>query len=274
MINFKDILCVIVIYKSVYKNSKTYKTFIDKVKGLNIYICDNSPNSQLCNDDNIVQYNYTSQNIGLSKSYNNACEYAQKHKYEWMLLLDQDSDFTNVNITDYVSAINDNPKVFLFAPSVKCENKFMSPINLKNIFPHLEKEKSNVGIQSLFNYSPINSGMCINVEAFIKCGGYDANVFLDYSDYIFIKRFRKIFKSFYLMDKTIYQNLSTINDNKEQTINRYKLFCLSINSINKENIYDRIYYSLLVIKRCVSIMFRKACIEPCIICFKYLAHKL
>lgn len=274
MINSKDILCVIVLYKSIYNECKTYRTFIQKNKDINVYICDNSPCRQICEDYTVVKYDHSSFNLGLSKSYNKACDYAKINNYNWILLLDQDTDFSNVSIKDYIDVINSDKEVSLIAPLVKCGDKFMSPINLNNRFPHLESKIPQGKIMSLFDYSPINSGICVSVDAFIKSGGYDNNVFLDYSDYIFIKRFRKIYDCFYLLDKIVYQTLSVISDDKKQTMNRYKLFCSSIHNISKDNITEQVYYGLIVVKRCISIMLKNKCYGSWKICYKYLTHKL
>ena len=106
MINSKDILCVIVLYKSIYNECKTYRTFIQKNKDINVYICDNSPCRQNCEDYTVVKYDHSSFNLGLSKSYNKACDYAKINNYNWILLLDQDTDFSNVSIKDYIAKID------------------------------------------------------------------------------------------------------------------------------------------------------------------------
>ncbi len=275
MITLEDFLFVIVIYKNDYRLTKTYRTLLSHYSGINIFIYDNSPKRQKVVDTtNYVEYVNNPANPGLSFAYNEAACYAKNRNFKWILLLDQDTDFSNVSIKDYINVINSDIKVSLIAPLVKCGDKFMSPINLNNRFPHLESKIPQGKIMSLFDYSPINSGICVSVDAFIKSGGYDNNVFLDYSDYIFIKRFRKIYDCFYLLDKIVYQTLSVMSDDKKQTMNRYRLFCSSIHNISKDNITEQLYYGLIVVKRCISIMLKNKCYGSWKICYKYLTHKL
>ena len=85
------ILCVIVLYKCKLENSKSYQSLLQNNEET-IFVYDNSPISQEVHGENIV-YIHDSQNGGLSVAYNKAAQYARCNRFDWLLLLDQDTTF-------------------------------------------------------------------------------------------------------------------------------------------------------------------------------------
>ncbi len=256
MVNF---LCVVTLYKCSLAGSQTYHTILKGWQG-RIFVYDNSPESQVIDIDN-VYYVHDNHNSGLSVAYNTAARYAKENGFEWLLLLDQDTDFSEVNMDDYRNAILSNPGIMLFAPKVKCRGKYMSPARFHHKFAVLQSYVPS-GIISLDKYSPINSGLCVNVDAMIECGGYKDDVFLDYSDYQFIDRLRRICSSAYILDCEATQDFSVYSDNRESALKRYELFCKSIKACERHSISDSFWFLFVVVKRGLSVCCRYKTLLP------------
>ena len=123
------ILIIIVLYKNNLEQSTSYKTLIERYSDRYLYIYDNSPNQQTITRPNTI-YIHDPKNSGLSVAYNKAAEYAKENGYKWLLLMDQDTDFSGISITDYEKAISNNPTIKVFAPKIKCGAKYMSPVKI------------------------------------------------------------------------------------------------------------------------------------------------
>ena len=257
---YPDFLYVIVLYKVQLISSKTYQTFIRSYPELKLFVYDNSPNPQNITRPNTI-YIHDARNSGLSLAYNKAAKYANEHGFRWLLILDQDTDLSCISIEDYERAISSYPQIKLFAPKVNCGTRFMSPTKVWNKMMFLQ-DKVPSGILSLSKYSIINSGMCVNVDAMIKCGGYKEDVFLDYSDHQFIERFKKLYPTCFIIDKEIKQSFSTVTDDKPSTINRYILFCKSVKAFEKHCFADNFWLFVTVLKRGISICLKNKTLKP------------
>lgn len=229
-------------------------------QGISLFVYDNSMESHPVCCENIT-YIHDPQNSGLSVAYNTAARYAKENGYEWMLLLDQDTDFSNILIDDYINAIESHPEIKMFAPKVRCGKKYMSPTKVWHRMGFLQ-DNVPIGIVTLSKYCIINSGMCVNVNAMIECGGYKEDVFLDYSDYQFIERFRIFNSNVFVIDKVIEQSFSVKLDNKDNTLNRFKLYCKSIKACDRNDFSDNFWYFVMVLKRGSSICLKYKTLSP------------
>lgn len=120
------ILCVIVLYKCKLENSKSYQSLLQNNEET-IFVYDNSPISQEVHGENIV-YIHDSQNGGLSVAYNKAAQYARCNRFDWLLLLDQDTTFQKGAIEYYIKAINEFPDIKMFAPVHQIsDGRYISP---------------------------------------------------------------------------------------------------------------------------------------------------
>lgn len=260
------ILGVLVLYNCLLKESRTYRTVKKRSKDLLVF--DNSEQSQ--NIKSVapdVSYIHNETNVGLSACYNQAAKFAREHGYQWLLFLDQDTDFSGVTIGDYEKAIEENPDCQMIAPMVKCGEYTMSPMNFKHHFATLSKV-SFLGKQKINDISVINSGMCVSLEAFEKCGGYNEKVFLDYSDHEFVGRYKKHFEFLYVLPKVIRQDFSAKTDSKQSSLGRFRLFCRSLSGCEKEGFKDVCEYAFVITKRMLSLMLRFHTIAPCGIAYK------
>ena len=156
------ILCVLVLYHCKLQESRTYKTL--GANNEHLLVFDNSENPQdITNIAPEAIYIHNESNIGLSACYNQAAKYAKKHEYEWLLFLDQDTDFDEVSISDYLKAIERNPSCKMFAPMVKCGVYTMSPMKYKHHFA-LFSQKHYEGITSLHQLSRVSSSLFLKTS--------------------------------------------------------------------------------------------------------------
>lgn len=255
----KDICLCIVLYKCQLTDCLTYKTLITFTKSV-LYVYDNSPFSQVIIRPNTI-YVHDAKNSGLSVAYNSAAKYAKENGFKWLLLLDQDTDFSGILFDDFVNSIETTPNIKLFAPKVKCGEKYMSPVKTWHRMGVLQKTAPE-GIISLSDYSIINSGMCINVDAMIECGGYNEKVFLDQSDFEFLEKFKRLHPVAFIIGKDIKQQLSVFSDNNNSVIGRYRLYCKSVKGCEKKTFFEPFWLFILVLKRGLSICIRRKTLQP------------
>lgn len=261
-----QILPVVVLYNQSFLESITFQTLLSKMTD-NIFVYDNSQKAQEINLTNVYYY-HNPNNSGLSSAYNSAASFARENGYKWLLLLDQDTDFSEVKIEDYQNAINANPDIKMFAPKVKSGALYMSPTNVRHKYARL-RSSVPTGLIDLRKYGVINSGMCLNVESMLACGGYKEEVFLDYSDFQFLDRFKRLYPTGFIMDCEARQDLSVFSDNKESSLKRFELFCRSIKACERHSTSDNYWFLFVVMKRCVSISLRLKSLKPYRILYTY-----
>lgn len=250
------ILAVIVLYNQKIFQSNTFNSLI-KNSNLDLFIYDNSLIAQhQLNEFEDYIYIHDSANSGLSKAYNIAANYGREANYEWILLLDQDTTFPINALAKYIEAINANPTINLFAPTLfLSDNHYFSPTFYKHRISKTPYIKLS-GITELTKYSPINSGLMININAFWDVGGYNERVRLDFSDYQFLERFSVFNKYFFVVDFTGIQSFSNEELNPAKLINRYIIFCECAVMCEKYTVRDRLDYLYIVVKRTLSLFFK------------------
>lgn len=268
---FDKILAVVVLYGEELWFCNTYKSLLSKHPRLSLFIYDNSPSGQHIdfNFDENIQYISDPTNPGLSFAYNQAALYADKHGYDWLLILDQDTSFPKNILNDYINAMNENPEVKLFVAPMQIDGgKYISPVK---VFFHTAKCSKSVpvGITSIHKYSPINSGMMINLNAFFKVGGYNEKVPLDFSDYQFVERFARFYDSFYVLSSVCQQAFSNQVHSTEQKLFRFNIFCDCLKSCEKKGMIDEIMYFYVVLKRAISLTVQLSSLKPLLILLKY-----
>jgi rhamnosyltransferase len=215
----EDVLAVIVLYKIKLSDSLSFKSLSASLKPgknrLELLVYDNSPEYNVGQEfDDYKKWNITYQadpeNSGVSKAYNSAAALAAKKGKNWLLLLDQDTNFPVVTLAAYETAINNYPGEKLFVPvMITTANEIISPAHFKMMRGFYAKN-IKPGINDLQGYSTINCGMCIALSAFNGNDGYNELIKLDFSDHDFIRRFKKkITAAVVVIDLTVRHNLST-----------------------------------------------------------------
>lgn len=138
-------------------NIETYLNGVDK-----LFIIDNSTEENYKKKYDNVEYIPLLKNIGIAAALNIACQKALTEEYEWILTMDQDSNF-NKNFIDYKKSckkkINEDDTIALFAPS----------INLDKNYGYVKKV--------------ITSGNILNLKVWKEIGGFANDFFIDEVDF-------------------------------------------------------------------------------------------
>lgn len=256
---------VIVLYKQKLYDSISFITLTKAIKYNNpfkitLLVYDNSPTVCSYNIINIngideIIFNHDTSNPGVSKAYNYAAQVAFSSKADWLLLLDQDTILSEKILFQYNQSIIANPKCKLFAPIVYANKKIISPYRVSyNIGWTIKKEVS--GLISSKKYHAINSALLINVDYFILVKGYNDNIKLDFSDFVFFENYSRYSSFFYIVDVFCNQNLSTFETDMSKLIRRHTSFCTDALFVPKQNILDYISFFIIVLKRTISLTIR------------------
>lgn len=260
------LLLVIVLYNQKLQNTKTYSSLLVNTDE-DVFVYDNSPYPQHVATEVIMpKWKYVSDvtNGGISKAYNLAGRYALLNGYDWMLFLDQDTIFSKGILDEYKDVISQYKEIKLIAAPMKIGEKiYLSPVKA---YFYMARPAHSVpeGKMSLNKYFLINSGLAVDVEAFHEVGGYNEKVKLDFSDYEFIRRFKKHYSYFYVLKSISFQSFSNLVESNEQKLHRFDLFCDSLKNCEKKTWLDNIGFFSIVIKRMLALIWQTRSLKPMI----------
>jgi rhamnosyltransferase len=227
------LLAVLVLYNQKLTGSKTFLSLFGTLPGIkktvHLLVYDNSPtamhtNAELDMADGNFEYVSNTSNPGVSKAYNIGAQVARRLGCRHMLLLDQDTFFPKNAIDSYIEAIESETD-YLFVPILVCETKIFSPC--RNIFDvYCPMREIKAGRLPAKGLSILNSGMCVDVDAFETVGGFDESIPLDFADHDFFKRYRKHFESLLLLDIVCQHGFADKEiSNIDQAATRFGLYC-------------------------------------------------
>lgn len=107
-------------------------------------------------------------NIGLSKSYNFALKYALENKYEFLLLMDQDSFFINNLFWGIIKHLQINPKISLISAATSSDRS-----------DFVESFDENFYNRKIL----MSSGTLVRLNIISKIGFFDEKLFIDEIDH-------------------------------------------------------------------------------------------
>ena len=114
----KKIAGVVVWYNPTKKEVKNIETYLNQLEVL--YVIDNSDqnNERLLFKNDKIKYLPNYSNLGISYALNKAAKMAIDEKYEFLLTMDQDSSFTDNNLTELIkyAVKSDLEKVAIISP--------------------------------------------------------------------------------------------------------------------------------------------------------------
>lgn len=165
------IAAVVILYhpnKSVLDNIKTYYDYVEK-----IFVFDNSEEKSLIKVDLLklpkVAFYQDFENEGISKRLNEGSNLAIQEHFDWILTMDQDSNFSADTIKYYFN----------------CFTQFKEKENVAMFGTNRTREKNlhtNYSCTSSKMEDLITSGSLLNLEAFDKLGNFDESLFIDLID--------------------------------------------------------------------------------------------
>jgi len=220
-------LILIVLYKCKVKESLSFISLLESSEYLSnskLILWDNSPSIQSVDVNNIssfqqAEYIHTPENMSLSKIYNRVIQ--ENEKYDYMIILDQDSSFSSDYLEKINKAINKHPTINLFLPLIKSDKTIVSPGNYK-IFKGSYWKKEKYGIINSKNILAINSGMVINFN-YLKNSykGYDERLRFYGIDTFFMFEYSKCNYSLFVIDY-VFKHDSALLDEGEDCVKKIK----------------------------------------------------
>nr|WP_263324825.1 glycosyltransferase [Neobacillus sp. Marseille-Q6967] len=221
---------VIVLYKQLVEESKTFKTLKETLfsrdeyfKNVEIILYDNSPDEQEFNTfpyKNItIKYKHDKRNLGIAAAYNYAWSMAKANKSEWLILFDHDTEVTYDYIKQMLDLNGVDESIAAIVPKINSENQMISPVYSHTLRP-LQAERPKEGIQDQ-PIMAINSGAMIRVSFLNQINGFNTDFSLDYLDHWL---FYEIYENGY---KVLVLNVSlehelSVMDYSRVSLDRYK----------------------------------------------------
>jgi hypothetical protein len=263
--NQYDILAILVLYKMNLNDSVSFHSLLVSLKKATLRIlflvydnspsCEKEPSKIWENADGII-YKSNPMNPGLAVAYNYGANVANEMNIEWLLLLDQDTDFEKTYFNELQGYIGKYPKIHLFAPILRLpDNTIFSPTRYKHKRGYTIKHITP-GINNLLKILPVNSGMVIRTKKYIEAGGCNTNLKIDFIDFQFLEKFRRIDNKFCVLNTFGCQAFSNTSDNKQRQLIRFKIYLKDARTIEKRTIIDRVLYFYTVFRHTTSLTLR------------------
>ncbi len=263
--SLSDLFAVVVLYKEEIINCTSLVSLQQSAAAMNavldVLIYDNSPvaqekagNISLFSTLNCI-YFHDKSNPGVSKAYNYGASVADQLNKKFILLVDQDTKFPVESLTVYVDAINTHPKNHLFCPILQTKRGIYSPT--KYYFRRGKIwAKASPGIHSLKNKNILNSGLLINLQAYLSIKGYNEKIELYFSDFDFVNRFRKVQNEMVVINLTCFHSLSDIdNVDLSSALRRFKHYVKG-SYLSSQNALDYFYLFITIFLRACKLGWR------------------
>lgn len=255
-----DILFIVVLYKRKISECESIQSIITGLReySIDIFIYDNSPEyntiSYQATSNIKIHYRADAMNSGISKAYNEGAKFAKKGGKRWLIFSDQDTVFKDNALYMYYLSIMEFPNNVLFVPILKNDNLIISPCKyyLKNGF--LFKEEF-YGLTSIRHKSVLNSGLCISLKAFEEIGGYNERISLYFSDFNFIDRFRKKYKTFVVVKTIANHDFSLLSLDNETSMTFFENYCIGARSL-VNNVLEYIIILMVALYRMILLSMK------------------
>ena len=260
-----SILIVLVLYKCDLETSDSFQSieacFTSTKANADIFIYDNSPQQLdiiLDRYEFNIHYVWDASNPGVSKAYNEGFSFGESNGKKWLLLLDQDTKFEPDFLIKYYNAHTSSPDISLLAPILRLESgEIYSPCKYK--FPRtFILERVDSGITDIKNLSLLNSGMLIGLNIFQAVGGYDDRLKMDFTDFEFIDRYRKVENTFIVVDTIGIHGFSGFQDELDASLVRFNRYCQSfiVLSLIYPNFFEKLKLIIVVLVRAFKLSFK------------------
>ena len=262
------ILAILVLYNCKISESKTIASLL---KGYSynsqvfdffkLIIYDNGLNDQkvslTVNFKN--EYVHQPENAGVAVAYNFALKEAIAQQYDWILLLDQDSNLPENFITNLFTTCSDikrNNKVVAIIPKIFYRGHFFSPSKVLYGGVHRPIDYNHRGICN-FQVTTIASGVLLRTSFIQEIGGFNELYWLDWLDMWIFNSIHASGSKVYVTDSIIEHELSILNLDKFMNENRYRniLKYEAIFMRSHKSKYENYIYFLRLARRSLSLLF-------------------
>lgn len=233
-----DIFPVVVLYKCRCADAASWRTLVRPGRFPAFMVYDNSPSTYAADVSALpagAVYVRDEANGGLSKAYNCAARYARQRGYRRLLLLDQDTVFDAGAAEVYASADRSVP---LWAAQLHtASGQPFSPVSLRGLRPR--GVSLPAGRYSLADYAAVNSGLCVDLSCFFAAGGYNEAVRLDFADFQFLRRLRRVAGGMEVLPVRALQDFSNDATDVEALLARYRLYLESARACERRGLCER-----------------------------------
>ncbi len=250
-----------VLYKEQLSSTLTWKTLLaDCVQSdrISLYVHDNSPCPQTVSTPLCVRYHHDAENCGLSVAYNQAAQYAHENGYEWLLLLDQDTTFPAGALDAYLETVDtQGGKSQVFVPQLVYQqaSRPFSPVRMSSCM-YAQGIFLDEGFHAWGRYSVVNSGLCVHTSVFRAAGGYNEKVRLDFADFQFVERLRRVTSGFFRIGIVAEQAFSNEQCEVESLLSRYRLYIESAYHCEKASFGKRLGFFYVVLRHTLALIVR------------------
>lgn len=135
--------------------------------------CFDAQRSNFFSKLNIIQNN---ENLGIARALNQAAQHALANRYDWLLTMDQDSDFDSDGIAKMIS----------FAARASAEIALVAPLHRT---PMANPVSAAVEVQEI--RMTMTSGNLLRLKAYQACGPFEEKLFIDSVDHEYCLRLRR-----------------------------------------------------------------------------------
>ena len=208
-----------------------------------------------------IAYINSGGNVGLSKAYNKALEYAlhdsKDVKSDFLMLLDDGTDMSYDYMYEVYKAHKDPGRgldgVNVITGIIESGGKPMSPVNG---FTFIYNEKNCIKKPGVYkDVCCISSGMAVRLDALEKVGGFDESLFLDMIDYTLMYNLSKHdLCTMLVVNARLVQSFSgRQNDDRNAALKRFKIYSKDFMRFCEITGRSKAYGRLHLLKRKVAL---------------------
>ncbi len=208
-----------------------------------------------------IAYICPGENIGLSKAYNKALEYALHDSVDtskdFLMLLDDDTSLSYEYMHELYEVYKDESSkdsdINVITGLIESGGRPMSPI-YRFVFSYHEKNCiTEPGVYQ--DASCISSGMAVRLNALEKVGGFEESLFLDMIDYTLMYRLScHDLNNMMVINAHLQQSFSgRETKDRRQVMNRYNIYTKDFTRYCEITGKGKLYAKLHLIKRRISL---------------------
>jgi glycosyltransferase involved in cell wall biosynthesis len=249
MMNNPNLLIVVVLYKCSLKKSSTWESLRASKELIGsesrVLVFDNGPEALDEFEKNLIlgfssgsNYFHYPQNLSLAKIYNLAIQ--MRTAEDFLLILDQDSQFDSAFFLTFFNASREYPDLDLFLPYVLHESKVVSPGTWLGYKGEYWKGLKTGKINSQ-NQTAISSGMLIRFQYLNKdFSGFDESFTLYGIDTYFMQQYSRKRGYIFVLDYELKHDLSIYSEVSPETrLFRFRNFFTSTLLLTRDSIFTR-----------------------------------
>lgn len=256
---------LVVLYGRDYSESVAITTILAAFDGMRVkgyspklYVWNNSPKlSRILSRGDVVWLD--GQNCSLSVVYNTVTKVAFEGGAEFLMLSDDDTDYTSFDFISSLCRISDvsskkDEALGCFIPRIFSNDRLVSP-GKRFLFKGSLLDDIRTGTVPSKNLLAINSGTFITRACYEKMSPlYDERLNFYGTDTGFFIRYQKFYRYIYVLDSTIAHSLSSdTNESPERALFRWRdnIGAMSVifeNEALSFRLLMRVYYSVVKFK--------------------------